>query len=144
MDQVWGVLMSVKRSNPDQYQLRFPPGLRDRIKAAAELNGRSMNAEIIRVLEREFPEPFALGVHLDHLKHLMTALVKVRGHAPAFDALTREMMDIAEAISSGRVADIDEETREHVARSLKDWKEMRHAANESRLKWQEGFDGNEL
>jgi hypothetical protein len=41
----------------DKYVLRMPDGLRDRIKAYAERHGRSMNTEIVRVLEREFPEP---------------------------------------------------------------------------------------
>lgn len=31
----------------DKYVIRFPEGMRDEIKAAAEANGRSMNAEII-------------------------------------------------------------------------------------------------
>jgi len=36
----------------DKFPLRFPDGLRDRIKAAAAENGRTMNAEIIDRLER--------------------------------------------------------------------------------------------
>ncbi|TAV08390.1 Arc family DNA-binding protein [Rhizobium ruizarguesonis] len=43
--------MTVNRTNPDQYQLRFPAGLRDRVKAIADHNGRSMNAEIIAMIE---------------------------------------------------------------------------------------------
>jgi len=35
----------------DQYIVRFPEGMRDKIKAAAEAKGRSMNAEIITRLE---------------------------------------------------------------------------------------------
>ena len=35
----------------DQYMIRFPAGLRERVKAAADANGRSMNSEIISVLE---------------------------------------------------------------------------------------------
>ena len=35
----------------DQVSLRLPPGLRDRVKAVADQNGRSMNAEIIELLE---------------------------------------------------------------------------------------------
>ena len=31
----------------DQFALRMPDGLRDQIRAAAEANGRSMNAEIV-------------------------------------------------------------------------------------------------
>ncbi len=34
----------------------MPDGLRDRIKAAAERNGRSMNTEIISTLELMYPE----------------------------------------------------------------------------------------
>ncbi len=46
--------MTEKRSKPDQYQLRFPPGMRARLKAAADSRGRSMNAEIIDRLESSF------------------------------------------------------------------------------------------
>lgn len=35
----------------DQFPLRLPDGMRDRIKAEAERNGRSMNAEIVARLE---------------------------------------------------------------------------------------------
>lgn len=41
----------------DQYIVRFPDGLRDRIKAAAEENKRSMNAEIVATLEEKYPAP---------------------------------------------------------------------------------------
>ncbi|MDW9626503.1 Arc family DNA-binding protein [Sinorhizobium meliloti] len=45
--------MSNKRTGrgSDQYILRFPEGMRDEIKAAADRSGRSMNAEIIHRLE---------------------------------------------------------------------------------------------
>lgn len=38
----------------DQYMVRFPAGLRDRIKEAADANGRSMNSEIVARLEDSF------------------------------------------------------------------------------------------
>lgn len=41
----------------DQYMLRFPDGMRDRIKTAAEASGRSMNAEIVERLEESFAFP---------------------------------------------------------------------------------------
>ncbi|MBL1438334.1 MAG: Arc family DNA-binding protein [Rhodobacteraceae bacterium] len=41
----------------DQYIVRFPDGLRDRIKKAAADNNRSMNAEIVDTLEYGYPEP---------------------------------------------------------------------------------------
>lgn len=39
----------------DKFMLRLPDGMRDRIKAAAETNNRSMNAEIVAVLTDAFP-----------------------------------------------------------------------------------------
>lgn len=38
----------------DQFMVRFPDGLRDRIRSAAETNSRSMNAEIVYRLEASF------------------------------------------------------------------------------------------
>lgn len=38
----------------DQYIVRFPDGLRDRVKDAAEASGRSMNAEIVARLTESF------------------------------------------------------------------------------------------
>jgi hypothetical protein len=47
----------VNRAWRDQYMLRLPDGMRDRIKAAAEANSRSMNAEIVATLEERYPAP---------------------------------------------------------------------------------------
>lgn len=38
----------------ERFQVRFPAGMRERIKAAAEANNRSMNAEIVKRLEDSF------------------------------------------------------------------------------------------
>lgn len=40
------------RRYPDQYMMRFPKGMRDELKASAKANGRSLNAEIIHLIER--------------------------------------------------------------------------------------------
>lgn len=40
----------------DKFMLRMPDGMRDRVRIAAEANGRSMNAEIVAALEDKFPE----------------------------------------------------------------------------------------
>lgn len=45
----------------DQFPIRMPEGLRDRIKMIAASNRRSMNAEIIFHLERIYPAPSAAG-----------------------------------------------------------------------------------
>lgn len=36
----------------DQFPLRLPPGLRDLVREAADQNNRSMNSEIVTVLQR--------------------------------------------------------------------------------------------
>lgn len=41
----------------DKYIVRFPSGMRDRIKAAAAANGRSLNAEIVQRLQASFEAP---------------------------------------------------------------------------------------
>ncbi|UFS65165.1 Arc family DNA-binding protein [Paracoccus denitrificans] len=41
----------------DKFMLRLPDGMRDRIKAAAEANKRSMNAEIVAALDDRYPAP---------------------------------------------------------------------------------------
>lgn len=41
----------------DRFMLRLPDGMRDRIKASAEANNRSMNAEIVATLEEKYPAP---------------------------------------------------------------------------------------
>ena len=48
--------MEEKRYLSDKFMLRLPDGMRDRIKSKADENGRSMNAEILQLLMREYPE----------------------------------------------------------------------------------------
>lgn len=43
----------------DQYIVRFPDGMRDRLKEEAAKNNRSMNAEIVARLEVTFGDPAA-------------------------------------------------------------------------------------
>lgn len=51
------------RTLNDKFMLRLPDGMRDRIKAAAETNNRSMNAEIVATLEEKYPAPITLRVN---------------------------------------------------------------------------------
>lgn len=47
--------------------------MRDRIKAAADRNGRSMNAEIVATLAEHYPPPRADVGSLDGLIHYLTS-----------------------------------------------------------------------
>lgn len=51
---VWGMTDETPAREQDKFVLRLPDGMRDRLKAAAEANKRSMNAEIITRLEGSF------------------------------------------------------------------------------------------
>lgn len=43
-----------KPQDADKYIVRFPDGMRDRLKAAGQAAGRSLNAEIVYRLEQSF------------------------------------------------------------------------------------------
>lgn len=60
----------------ERFQVRMPAGLRDRIAAAAELNNRSMNAEIVVTLEEKYPPPSPDKVFHSYLKELMRLQMK--------------------------------------------------------------------
>ncbi len=42
----------IASKDADQYMLRLPPGLRDRVARRAAENGRSMNTEIVEAIEK--------------------------------------------------------------------------------------------
>lgn len=66
--------------NQDQFIVRFPDGMRDRIKAAASASSRSMNSEIVTRLEKSFPEgPPTFEGELD-----IHQRVKVNLHVPYY------------------------------------------------------------
>ena len=64
------------RSWKDQYMLRFPEGMRDRLKALAAENGRSLNAEIVHRLEqslgdeRPAPSPEVAAIAAEVVRQL--------------------------------------------------------------------------
>jgi hypothetical protein len=52
----------------DQFIVRFPDGMRDKIKESAEQNNRSMNAEIIAALDEWITKPNADDAQLEKLR----------------------------------------------------------------------------
>lgn len=45
----------------DKYIIRFPDGMRDRLKEAAKANNRTMNAELVARLEESFTKRVSVG-----------------------------------------------------------------------------------
>lgn len=97
----------------DQYMLRLPGGLRDRIKAYSERQGTSINSEIVRVLQREWPEQWPFAERLQYLSECMSVLAAGRTD-PRVDDLVRAFKETVEGVVSGRVTGVDNETREAV------------------------------
>lgn len=61
----------------DKYVLRLPDGMRDRIKAAAQKSGRSMNAEIVDRLEASLTGTEELPKTIKSLQSQMKAIAAV-------------------------------------------------------------------
>ena len=55
----------------DQFQLRLPPGMRERIAHAAKERGTSMNTLVVDVLKDYFPDKVTVGHYIDQLSHLV-------------------------------------------------------------------------
>ncbi|RVG20274.1 Arc family DNA-binding protein [Sinorhizobium meliloti] len=118
----------------DQYMLRLPDGLRDRIKAYSERMGTSINSEIVRVLEREFPEQWPIDDRLNELAKMLDILSAGRGD-PRLDTFIDRFKETVDGIVSGRVTGVDAETRESV-REL--WQAYR--SRESEAAYEEAQD----
>lgn len=128
----------------DKYVLRMPDGLRDRIKAYAERHGRSMNAEIIRVLEREFPEQWPVDDRLIELAKMLNVLSAGRGD-PRLDGFIDRFKETVDGIVSGRVTGVDAETRESVRELWAAYKaEADEAAHEAFKDSQMDYSEDEL
>lgn len=54
--------------------VRMPSGLRDRIKAAADANGRSQNSEILITLEEKYPGDAKLSENFNSIVRMMASM----------------------------------------------------------------------
>ena len=116
----------------ERFQVRLPPGLRSRIKAYAEQHGRSMNAEIVRVLEAEFPEPWPKDRIFSELLDMVSVL-QAGASDEHLGALVSGILDAVQGIASGRVKDVDDATRKAVAERLQDFYQRRSEEYHDRL-----------
>ncbi|MER8396026.1 Arc family DNA-binding protein [Mesorhizobium sp. M0220] len=77
----------------DKFVLRMPDGMRERIAIEAHRNGRSMNAEIIEVLDREFPVAPSLEEIFEQVDFLINMYKK-----DADDLIRRDMLSMLSVI----------------------------------------------
>lgn len=74
----------------DKFVVRFPDGMREKIRAAAEANNRSMNAEIVSRLENSFVLPAKID-------DLMSAYLESEAVQDEADDLTQKLIQMFEA-----------------------------------------------
>jgi hypothetical protein len=82
-----GTIKGKPGRDSDQFLLRLPDGMRERILSAAEVNGRSMNAEIIARLKTSFESGYGLDEVLKRLEKLEQRMgeFEERQHAKKHD-----------------------------------------------------------
>lgn len=133
--------MGVNRTNTEQFQLRLPPGLRDRIRTYAESYGRSTNAEIVRILEREFPEPSPIETRVNELLGMLKIL-NAGASNEAIDRLLHEIEETIKGMVTGRVTGIDEDQRALIRGRLNmfNTERLEHAAEDDAS----NYDPNEI
>lgn len=128
----------------DQYMLRLPDGLRDRIKTYSERAGTSINSEIVRVLEREFPPQWRVDDRLEELGKMLDILSAGRSD-PRLDEFVTKFEETVKGIITGRVMGVDSATREAVMDLWRSYKSREEeAAYEEAVDEQSELDEEEL
>jgi hypothetical protein len=123
----------------DQYMLRLPDGLRDRIKSYAERQGTSINSEIVRILEREFPEQWPISRRLEELAESLSVLAAGKTD-PRVQGFLASIEETVTGIITGRVTGVDAETRDSIEEV---WQEYRNREAEAEADAYEEPDYNE-
>lgn len=133
----------------DQFQLRLPPGMRDRIREKASRAGMSMNEAIVWCLEHHFPAPTTVEDKLSELAE-MVAILKGDNTYEAVDLLVSEVHDVIVDIYN-KGAKSPPNFQEAVAKRFDQWKEWEaeHAAELSfdpfeDQNWPEGWSGDDI
>lgn len=80
--------------------VRMSEGLRDRIKAAAEKNGKSQNSEIVATLEEKYPEPFYSEDLLSLFDHMVDLASKTSDPKIAIDRISKIVLTFLQSPST--------------------------------------------
>ncbi|MDP3627110.1 MAG: Arc family DNA-binding protein [Hydrogenophaga sp.] len=85
----------------EQFVVRFPEGMRDRIAEAAKAAGRSMNAEIVQRLEQSFERAHAAHVQAGGAELEPTVKLAISGLEFTKDMLARLLAGVLELVPEG-------------------------------------------
>lgn len=81
----------------DQFQLRLPDGMRERIADEAKKNGRSMNAEIVSRLEGSFFTEGDVGLSSEFIKRAAEAMERIEEKTLRLEAQLDRALGLARA-----------------------------------------------
>ncbi|KPN63062.1 hypothetical protein AKJ29_02640 [Aliiroseovarius crassostreae] len=86
--------------NQDKFIVRLPDGLRDRIRLAAEANHRSMNAEVVALLEENYPAPVPENVTDPAARLLYWLAKRIRRRTPKPGSARERQATLYETIAN--------------------------------------------
>ncbi|MGA6113335.1 Arc family DNA-binding protein [Agrobacterium radiobacter] len=126
----------------DQFQLRLPPGMRDRIKVKAEQAGMSMNEAIVWCLDKHFPAEVTLEEKLHELANLVSMLKDSKDTPAGVDYLIQEveetLRDLGHGVEPKFAAMVDERLQYWQEMEMDNWRER----NESPFLEEPAFQGD--
>lgn len=106
----------------DQFLVRLPDGMRERIKAKADRADMSMNEAIVWCLEQFFPEPVTFEERLSELTRMVAILKNEADSNAAINSLIDEIHETLSDIADGRL-ETPRDFRGEVADKLMEWEE---------------------
>lgn len=116
--------------NQDQFLVRLPEGMRDRIKAKADRAGMSMNEAIVWCLEQYFPAPATLQDRIDELAKMVAALKDGNELEGQIDEIVDHIDSTLRKVDSGKIT-ASEIFATKVSRLIEEWdKDTIEAAND--------------
>lgn len=100
-----------------------------------------MNTEIVRVLEREFPEPWTVEERVSSLLGLIATL-KNAGSDSRIDTLSQALEETVQGIVTGRMQGVDEEARRRIQERFETWQIERN--EDAQVQYTHNMDDDEL
>jgi len=93
-------IKKIAAKDADQYMLRLPPGLRDRVARRAAENGRSMNTEIVEAIERHLTGADRVTQLWEFFGKHQENIEAIRWILPAIRLIENYLYDVQGAFSS--------------------------------------------
>ncbi|MFC3076351.1 Arc family DNA-binding protein [Shinella pollutisoli] len=94
--------MGPNRTGIDQFQLRLPSGLRERIKSRAEAHGRSMNTEIVVCLEQSLSGEGLSEEAQETIRRLREDISRLEGMNEALGRTVKAFVDHLSVSDEGK------------------------------------------